>query len=74
MEKALWYLFGGTRGGEKRPRLVRTLTGRPEPTSRESQCGESGFDQDPWLVASDGRLTQSRVSATMFFWISLVPS
>lgn len=29
MEKALWYLFAGTRGGENRARIVRCLTTRP---------------------------------------------
>jgi DNA-binding transcriptional ArsR family regulator len=29
MEKALWYLFAGTRGGPTRVRIVRELTERP---------------------------------------------
>ena len=29
MEKALWYLFAGTRGGENRVRIVRALSERP---------------------------------------------
>ena len=29
MEKALWYLLAGTRGGENRTRLIRSLTERP---------------------------------------------
>jgi len=29
MEKALWYLFAGTRGGPNRVRIVRTLSERP---------------------------------------------
>lgn len=29
MEKALWYLFVGTRGGGNRVRIVRALDGRP---------------------------------------------
>ena len=29
MEKALWYLFAGTRGGENRVRIVRALSDRP---------------------------------------------
>lgn len=29
MEKALWYLFAGTRGGENRVRIVRELNDRP---------------------------------------------
>lgn len=29
MEKALWYLFAGSRGGANRVRIVRELDGRP---------------------------------------------
>jgi DNA-binding transcriptional ArsR family regulator len=29
MEKALWYLFAGTRGGTNRVRIVRELADRP---------------------------------------------
>ena len=29
MEKALWYLLAGTRGGENRARLIRLLDDRP---------------------------------------------
>jgi predicted ArsR family transcriptional regulator len=29
MEKALWYLLVGTRGGENRARLIRSLSDRP---------------------------------------------
>lgn len=29
MEKALWYLLAGTRGGKNRARIIRTLTERP---------------------------------------------
>jgi DNA-binding transcriptional ArsR family regulator len=29
MEKALWYLLAGTRGGENRARIIRTLEERP---------------------------------------------
>lgn len=29
MEKALWYLLVGTRGGENRARLIRALSQRP---------------------------------------------
>jgi DNA-binding transcriptional ArsR family regulator len=29
MEKALWYLLAGTRGGENRARLIRELAERP---------------------------------------------
>lgn len=30
MEKALWYLFAGTRGGENRVRIVQSLSARPK--------------------------------------------
>lgn len=30
MEKALWYLFAGSRGGTNRVRIVRQLTDRPQ--------------------------------------------
>ncbi|PSP87416.1 ArsR family transcriptional regulator [Halobacteriales archaeon QS_4_69_34] len=30
MERALWYLFAGTRGGANRARIVRSLTERPK--------------------------------------------
>lgn len=30
MEKALWYLFAGTRGGENRVRIVRSISERPK--------------------------------------------
>ena len=29
MEKALWYLLAGTRGGQNRVRLIRSLSERP---------------------------------------------
>jgi DNA-binding transcriptional ArsR family regulator len=29
MEKALWYLLAGTRGGENRARIIRSLDERP---------------------------------------------
>jgi DNA-binding transcriptional ArsR family regulator len=29
MEKALWYLLAGTRGGENRARIIRSLDDRP---------------------------------------------
>jgi len=29
MEKALWYLLAGTRGGENRARIIRVLDDRP---------------------------------------------
>jgi len=34
MEKALWYLFVGTRGGENRARIVAALSERPRNANR----------------------------------------
>lgn len=34
MEKALWYLFAGTRGGANRVRIVRELADRPRNTNQ----------------------------------------
>lgn len=30
MERVLWYLFAGTRGGENRAKIVQSLTERPQ--------------------------------------------
>ena len=38
MEKALWYLFVGTRGGENRARLVRALSEQPRNANRLSEA------------------------------------
>jgi DNA-binding transcriptional ArsR family regulator len=38
MEKALWYLFVGTRGGPNRMRLVRALSERPRNANQLSEC------------------------------------
>jgi DNA-binding transcriptional ArsR family regulator len=37
MEKALWYLFVGTRGGENRVRIVRALDDRPQNANQLSE-------------------------------------
>jgi len=34
MEKALWYLIAGTRGGENRARIIRLLSERPRNANR----------------------------------------
>ncbi len=34
MEKALWYLIAGTRGGENRARIIRLLDERPRNANR----------------------------------------
>jgi len=38
MEKALWYLLAGTRGGENRARLIRTIDDRPRNANQLSQA------------------------------------
>lgn len=38
MEKALWYLFVGTRGGPNRVRIVRALSERPRNANQLSEC------------------------------------
>ena len=38
MEKAIWYLFVGTRGGENRARLVRALEERPRNANQLSDA------------------------------------
>ena len=37
MEKALWYLLAGTRGGENRARLIRTIDERPRNANQLSE-------------------------------------
>ena len=37
MEKALWYLLAGTRGGENRARIINSLDDRPKNTNRLSE-------------------------------------
>lgn len=38
MEKALWYLLAGTRGGENRARLVRAIDDRPRNANQLSDA------------------------------------
>jgi DNA-binding transcriptional ArsR family regulator len=38
MEKALWYLLAGTRGGENRARLVRAIDDRPQNANQLSEA------------------------------------
>ncbi len=38
MEKALWYLLAGTRGGENRARIIRTLDDRPRNANQLSEA------------------------------------
>jgi len=37
MEKALWYLLAGTRGGENRARIIRALADRPRNANQLSE-------------------------------------
>jgi predicted transcriptional regulator len=37
MEQALWYLIAGTRGGENRARIIRSLDDRPKNANRLSE-------------------------------------
>lgn len=37
MEKALWYLLAGTRGGENRARIIMSLDDRPKNANRLSE-------------------------------------
>ncbi len=38
MEKALWYLLAGTRGGENRVRIIRALSERPRNANQLSEA------------------------------------
>ena len=38
MEKALWYLLAGTRGGENRARLIRAIDERPRNANQLSDA------------------------------------
>ena len=42
MEKALWYLLAGTRGGENRARIIRLVDERPRNANK--LAGELGVD------------------------------
>ena len=38
MEKALWYLLVGTRGGENRARIIGALDERPRNANQLAEC------------------------------------
>ena len=44
MEKALWYLLAGTRGGENRARLVRAIDDRPQNANQLSEALDLGYN------------------------------
>jgi predicted ArsR family transcriptional regulator len=43
MEKALWYLLAGTRGGANRARIIRSLDERPKNANRLADELEVGY-------------------------------
>lgn len=44
MEKALWYLLVGTRGGKNRVRLIRTLSERPRNANQLAEVLELDYN------------------------------
>jgi len=44
MEKALWYLLAGTRGGENRARIIRALAERPRNANRLAEAVELEYN------------------------------
>ena len=44
MEKALWYLFAGTRGGESRARIVRRLDERPQNANQLAEAVDLDYN------------------------------
>ena len=44
MEKALWYLLAGTRGGENRARIIRALAERPRNANQLSELLELEYN------------------------------
>ena len=44
MEKALWYLLAGTRGGENRARLIRALDERPRNANKLAEALEVDYN------------------------------
>jgi len=44
MEQALWYLFAGTRGGENRARIVRTLSERPRNANQIAEAMDVDYN------------------------------
>ena len=43
MEKALWYLLAGTRGGENRVRIIDALSERPKNANRLAEELDVGY-------------------------------
>ncbi|WP_256391999.1 winged helix-turn-helix domain-containing protein [Natronoarchaeum rubrum] len=44
MEKVLWYLFAGTRGGENRARIIRVLFERPRNANQISEAVDLDYN------------------------------
>lgn len=44
MEKALWYLLVGTRGGENRARIIAALDERPRNANQLAECLELDYN------------------------------
>ena len=44
MQKALWYLLAGTRGGENRARLIRAIDDRPRNAGRLGEALDLRYD------------------------------
>ncbi|WP_049929184.1 ArsR/SmtB family transcription factor [Halopiger goleimassiliensis] len=44
MEKALWYLIAGTRGGENRARIIRALEERPRNANQLAEELDVGYN------------------------------
>ena len=44
IEKALWYLLAGTRGGTNRARLVRAIDERPRNANQLSEALDLGYN------------------------------
>lgn len=44
MEKALWYLLAGTRGGENRARIIRALSEQPRNANQLSETLELEYN------------------------------
>jgi DNA-binding transcriptional ArsR family regulator len=44
MEKALWYLIAGTRGGENRARIIRLLQQRPRNANQLADNLDIGYN------------------------------
>lgn len=44
MERALWYLFAGTRGGETRARIVRVISERPRNANQIAEAIEMDYN------------------------------